>query len=239
MPLPSSVHQDGAIPEERDHHITHEDGKWVLRSKSTGKVLGTHPTKEAAEAQERAVQANKHSEKEGVEHDFGGPGSGRYPAGSGKNPSGGGLQNSPKVGDRVKIPPSRGGQDAIRLKITKVDKSGVTAKTDTGFEFHISASKWNRGQFSEGSDFKKVTLEDMRSICSPCADKMIKDGVKHFYLDTAKEDLGLPIAVDSEVSERLRQFVAGDATATKELKGVEIFASGTWNGDSYTDKDLD
>jgi uncharacterized protein len=42
--------------------IEQRGGKWVLLSKSTGKVLGTHPTKEAAEAQERAVQASKHAD---------------------------------------------------------------------------------------------------------------------------------------------------------------------------------
>lgn len=147
MPLTSSVHQNGAIPQERDHHITHEGGNWILRSKSTGKVLGTHPTKEAAEAQERAMQANKHS--------------------------------------------------------------------------------------------MKVTVEDMRSICSSCAEKMVKDGVKHFYLNTDKEDLGLPMTVDSGVSDRLRQFAIDFSADTKNIKGVEIFAAGTWNGDAYTDSDLD
>lgn len=42
--------------------IVERNGKWLLLSKKTGKVLGTHPTKEEAEAQERAVQASKHSD---------------------------------------------------------------------------------------------------------------------------------------------------------------------------------
>lgn len=42
--------------------IEHRGGKWVLLAKSTGKVLGSHATKEEAEAQERAVQASKHSD---------------------------------------------------------------------------------------------------------------------------------------------------------------------------------
>jgi len=42
--------------------IEHRGGQWVLIAKSSGKVLGTHPTKEVAEAQERAVQANKHAD---------------------------------------------------------------------------------------------------------------------------------------------------------------------------------
>ncbi|MHB8483810.1 MAG: hypothetical protein ACYDBV_13950 [Nitrospiria bacterium] len=38
--------------------IRHEGDKWILYSHE-GKVLGTHPSKEKAEAQERAVEANK------------------------------------------------------------------------------------------------------------------------------------------------------------------------------------
>jgi hypothetical protein len=33
--------------------------KWVLLSKKTGRVLGTHPTKAGAERQERAVNISK------------------------------------------------------------------------------------------------------------------------------------------------------------------------------------
>ena len=40
--------------------IRHERGKWVLRTKDGAKVLGTHNTKEEAETQEAAIEANKH-----------------------------------------------------------------------------------------------------------------------------------------------------------------------------------
>ncbi|HLB95588.1 MAG TPA: hypothetical protein VJK26_01640 [Patescibacteria group bacterium] len=33
--------------------------KWVLLSKESGRVLGTHPTKKAAEQQERAITISK------------------------------------------------------------------------------------------------------------------------------------------------------------------------------------
>lgn len=33
--------------------------KWVLLSKKTGRVLGTHPTKEGCERQERAINISK------------------------------------------------------------------------------------------------------------------------------------------------------------------------------------
>jgi len=36
-----------------------EGGKWVVRS-STGRKLGTHPTKREALRQLRAIEANKH-----------------------------------------------------------------------------------------------------------------------------------------------------------------------------------
>jgi hypothetical protein len=39
--------------------IRKEGGKYVLRAKSTGKVLGRHATRAAAERQERAIQARK------------------------------------------------------------------------------------------------------------------------------------------------------------------------------------
>lgn len=51
-------------PARRIDVIQKRGSKWVLLSKKTGKVIGTHPTKEAAEAQERAVQASKHSDSE-------------------------------------------------------------------------------------------------------------------------------------------------------------------------------
>lgn len=50
------------VPEEHADVIKKRGGSWVLLSKKTGKVLGTHETKEQAEAQERAVQANKHAD---------------------------------------------------------------------------------------------------------------------------------------------------------------------------------
>jgi len=40
--------------------IEKQGGKYVLKSKTTGKVLGRHTTKAEAEKQERAVQAAKH-----------------------------------------------------------------------------------------------------------------------------------------------------------------------------------
>jgi len=45
--------------------IAKEGGKYVLRAKSTGKVLGRHRTKAEAVKQERAVQASKHGRGKG------------------------------------------------------------------------------------------------------------------------------------------------------------------------------
>ena len=45
--------------------IEKQGGKYVLRSKTTGKVLGRHETKAAAQKQERAVQASKHRRGKG------------------------------------------------------------------------------------------------------------------------------------------------------------------------------
>lgn len=41
--------------------IKKEGDKYVLRAKSSGKVLGKHSSRQSAEAQERAIQASKHS----------------------------------------------------------------------------------------------------------------------------------------------------------------------------------
>lgn len=246
MPLPSSVHQDGAI-EERDHHIAHENGKWVLRSKSTNKVLGTHDTKEDAEAQERAIQVNKHTE----EH-FGGPGSGRRPGGG----KGRGIEHGDrvragnvKVGDKVRsdtrhfpgivksIEKAPNGDPQIT-----VAHGGLNMDPNQTSNVHYRDNGGGFPGLTHDTGGKtlslKVTVADMREICSPCADKMEKDGVKHFYLDMSKGDMGLPITVDSGVSDRLRRFAA-EQGIENSIKGVEIFASGTWNNDKYTDKDLD
>lgn len=40
--------------------IHKEHGRYVVRAKSTGKKLGTHPTRAAALAQLRAIEASKH-----------------------------------------------------------------------------------------------------------------------------------------------------------------------------------
>jgi hypothetical protein len=45
--------------------IEKQGGKYVLRSKTTGKVLGKHETKASAQKQERAVQAAKHRRGKG------------------------------------------------------------------------------------------------------------------------------------------------------------------------------
>jgi len=45
--------------------IEKQGGKYVLRSKKTGKLLGKHETKAAAQKQERAVQASKHRRGKG------------------------------------------------------------------------------------------------------------------------------------------------------------------------------
>ena len=39
--------------------IKKQKSKWVLKSKKTGKVLGTHPTKKAAKSQEAAINISK------------------------------------------------------------------------------------------------------------------------------------------------------------------------------------
>lgn len=45
--------------------IRKKGSKYQLVSKSTHKVLGTHPTKAAAQRQERAIQAAKHAHPNG------------------------------------------------------------------------------------------------------------------------------------------------------------------------------
>ena len=53
-----------AIPKEMDGDmIRKRGGKWVLLSKDSGKVLGTHSSKEKAQAQEAAINIAKHIKK--------------------------------------------------------------------------------------------------------------------------------------------------------------------------------
>lgn len=128
------------MSDQKNFHIVHEGSQWCLKAKSTGKTLGCHPTKEEAEAQERAVQANKHT----------------------------------------------------------------------------------------------VTVEDMRKICVPCAEKMESKGMKSFTIDLGQSDLGVE-DVPEGVVKKLRAFAVGQ---TYDIKGVEIFAAGDWNGDTYTEADI-
>lgn len=48
---------------EIEKKVAKEGNEWVVRSESTGKVLGRHKTKREANAQLRAVEANKHKKK--------------------------------------------------------------------------------------------------------------------------------------------------------------------------------
>ena len=185
-PLPSSIHQKG--PLEIDFEIAKEGDDWVLRAKGSGNVLGRHKSKADAQAQERAIQANK-----------------RF----------------------------------------------------------------------------KITVDDMRKLCEPCAEKMVANGVKHFYLDSQVKNFGLSDEALSGLCKRfgdaegfrsacMESSLSGEmdnigsfcnwlkeechgsvessektpvrehaVNETHNIKGVEIFSAGEWNGDKYTEKDID
>lgn len=51
------------MSDNMEKKVGKEGNEWVVRSASTGKVLGRHKTKRDAEAQLRAIEANKHSPK--------------------------------------------------------------------------------------------------------------------------------------------------------------------------------
>lgn len=55
-----TIRQDSV---DRVDHIQERNGKYVLLSKKTGEVLGTHATRAEAEEQERAIEASKHSDE--------------------------------------------------------------------------------------------------------------------------------------------------------------------------------
>lgn len=40
--------------------VVERNGKFILYTHDGSRVLGVHPTRESAEAQERAIEANKH-----------------------------------------------------------------------------------------------------------------------------------------------------------------------------------
>jgi hypothetical protein len=62
------VGDEGIVKSNVEKIIRHEGNEWVLYSHE-GKVLGRHPTKESAEGQEAAVQANKSQVKKGLSYD--------------------------------------------------------------------------------------------------------------------------------------------------------------------------
>ena len=55
-----SIFKNNGKDEVHDYIIEKRGDEWCLRAEGSGKTLGCHDSKEKAEAQERAVQANKH-----------------------------------------------------------------------------------------------------------------------------------------------------------------------------------
>lgn len=173
MPLPSSVHQDGAMPEERDHDKLTTKGR------------------EHIDPGNFAIPEEKKFPIHDISH----------------------------------------------------ARNALARASGTPYESRVKAAVHKKypSLAGEKKNSVKVTVDDMRKLCSSCADKMMKDGVKHFYLDMDKPGMGVPVPVDGEVFNKLREFALdfSSDSNTKDINGVEIFASGTWNGDAYTDKDLD
>jgi hypothetical protein len=62
------VGDEGIVKSNVEKIIRHEGNEWVLYSHE-GKVLGRHPTKESAERQEEAVQANKSQVQKDLKYD--------------------------------------------------------------------------------------------------------------------------------------------------------------------------
>ena len=187
MPLPGSVHHDSPIPEKR-FHIVQRGDKWCLLSKTDGSTLGCHPTKDAAEAQERAIQANKHSWGEISVAKM--------------------REICPACADKM---------EAKRMRSLKLDFSqknfGLSPQALSGLCDHFGDQQGFRTRCMDSKGLGEG-IGDMGAFCNWLKDQCF---------GTVKD-----------------AQVASHATdGTKDIKGVEIFAVGQWNGDEYTLKDLD
>lgn len=49
------------LEQQLNEFVEERNGQWVVLNHTKKKVLGTHPTKEKALAQLRAIEANKHA----------------------------------------------------------------------------------------------------------------------------------------------------------------------------------
>ena len=98
-----------------------------------------------------------------------------------------------------------------------------------------------KAQKSRSARVIELTAEDMAKVCSPCAAKMLEHSVSRLKLDLSKDDFGVEGA-SSETLGAIREFAAEkyfDLDETHNIRGVEIFSIGEWNGDPYTSDDLD
>lgn len=99
----------------------------------------------------------------------------------------------------------------------------------------LKANKSRSGRFVE------FTSEDMAKVCSPCAAKMLERSIARLKLDLSKDDFGIEGASQDTLGS-IREFAAEkyfDLDETHNIRGVEIFSIGEWNGDKYSSEDLD
>ena len=191
MPLPSQVHVPST--EEKDYMIEQQDGKWCLVSKSTGKTLGCHDTKEGAEAQERAVQANKSEQTKTV------------------------VISTEKMAEIC--PPCSEKMKAKSIKHLKLDLS-----SDLKFQLSSETLAGLCDKFGAAEGFR-----------TKCVDSGLSGGV---------DDIGafcnwLKQQCHGSSTSKENDSVHFDINETHNIKDVEIFSAGDWNGDTYTKEDLE
>lgn len=90
------------------------------------------------------------------------------------------------------------------------------------------------------SNKARLSREELKAICEPCEAKMAEKGIVALSLDLSRMDMGVefPDGVREAVWSLIAKRDFG-LNETHNIKGVEIFSVGEWNGDRYTGDDLD
>lgn len=179
--------------------IRKSKGKWVLHSRKTGKVLGTHATKEEAEAQERAIQASKHADE--PEHaPAGTPEGGQFVAGKG---GGGGGEEKKQTSHPVyPLNPTHEKMAQYHKQAAEFMRSGGNEK---GAQEHEKSQKMYEGyQKEQEEENKKYAAEREKKAAEKAANKG-----KGFFSRFKKHDEDSPV--------RVRRFDAGTLASPERL----------------------
>ena len=145
----------------KEYTVEKRGSQWCLIAKSTGKTLGCHDTEEGAIAQERAVQANKHSKKNGKINL---------------------VEFKTTIGDPKEFAEKIGTKDPGFF--TRCMDSDAASRVDDPKSFcawlHNEVLGYYPSEHKKESTmpFKThMTREEISNICLPCGEKMAEKGI--------------------------------------------------------------